>query len=89
MWKKLIFLWTAVRGDGRLLWRALRHPLRPTWLLWGCVGLIAYLLLPFDFIPDFIPGLGVIDDVLVITFGIKFLLKRLPDRLKAELGMPV
>jgi uncharacterized membrane protein YkvA (DUF1232 family) len=87
MMKKLVLLWTALRGDARLLWRALRHPMRPSWLLWGCLGLLAYLVMPIDILPDFIPGLGVVDDILVITFGIKFLLKRLPQTLKRELGI--
>jgi len=44
----------------------LKHPQTP-WLAKAFLGLaIGYLLLPFDLIPDFIPVLGQLDDVVII-----------------------
>jgi len=44
----------------------LRHPQTP-WLAKCFLGLaVGYLLLPFDFIPDFIPIIGQLDDVVII-----------------------
>lgn len=44
---------------------------------WFTIAAIAfgflYVLNPFDIIPDFIPGLGYIDDFAVLTFGLKFI----------------
>ncbi len=85
MLKRMALIWAALRGDLGLLWRALRHPLSPGWLKWGVLAIGLYLVSPIDFIPDFIPGLGAVDDVLVIGFGIKWLLKRLPASLLEEL----
>jgi len=34
-------------------------------------GALAYVVLPFDVIPDFLPGIGFIDDAFVISFVIK------------------
>jgi uncharacterized membrane protein YkvA (DUF1232 family) len=87
MFKRLALIWAALRGDLRMLWRALRHPMSPAWLKLGVVALGLYLLFPIDFIPDFIPGLGVVDDVLIITFGVRALLKRLPAAVKSHIGM--
>lgn len=35
------------------------------------VGAVLYFLLPFDFIPDFILGVGFLDDITVITFVVQ------------------
>jgi uncharacterized membrane protein YkvA (DUF1232 family) len=44
----------------------LKHPQTP-WVAKVFLGLaIGYLLLPFDLIPDFIPVLGQLDDVIII-----------------------
>ncbi len=44
----------------------LRHPQTP-WVAKCFLGLaVGYLLLPFDLIPDFIPVLGQLDDVIII-----------------------
>ena len=44
----------------------LKHPQTP-WISKLFLGLaVAYLLLPFDLIPDFIPILGQLDDVVII-----------------------
>ncbi len=44
---------------------------------WFTIAAIAFALLyvlnPFDIIPDFIPGLGYIDDFAVLTFGLRFI----------------
>jgi len=44
----------------------LKHPQTP-WIAKLFLGLaVAYLLLPFDLIPDFIPVIGQLDDVVII-----------------------
>ncbi len=86
MWKRLSVLWAVVRGDARLLWRALRHPLAPGWLKPAVLLLVAYVLSPVDLIPDVVPLLGVVDDVVLLPLAIRFLLRRLPAALRAEIG---
>lgn len=89
MWKRLSVLWAVVRGDARLLWLALKHPLSPGWLK-PAVGLLAlYVLSPVDFIPDLIPVLGLMDDVVLLPLAIRFILKRLPDRVRGDIGAAV
>jgi uncharacterized membrane protein YkvA (DUF1232 family) len=82
MWKRLVLIWTALRGDLTELWRALRHPQSPAWLKLGAAALCLYLISPIDLIPDFIPFLGAVDDVLIVTLGVKWLLKKLPESIR-------
>jgi uncharacterized membrane protein YkvA (DUF1232 family) len=42
-----------------------------------------YLFSPIDIIPDFIPGLGVVDDIVLVPLAIRWLLKRLPPEIAA------
>ncbi len=83
--KRLSLLWSVVRGDARLLWRALRHPQAPGWLKPAALALLAYLIWPVDLIPDFIPFVGVMDDIVLIPLAIRFLLDRLPGNLRADI----
>jgi len=85
MWKRLAMLWTIVRGDARLLWRAVRHPLAPGWLKAGVALIVLYLVSPIDLIPDVIPFFGVIDDVVLLPLAIRFLLKRLPAAVREDI----
>ncbi len=85
-WKRLSVIWSVVKGDARLLWRALRHPLAPGWLKAACAGLVLYLLSPVDLIPDVIPVLGVMDDLVIVPLAINWLLKRLPASIRADIG---
>jgi uncharacterized membrane protein YkvA (DUF1232 family) len=83
MWKRLTLLWTLVRGDARQLWFALRHPAAPGWLKLGTALIALYLVSPLDFIPDWIPGIGVIDDLVLVPLAIRWLLRRLPPDIAA------
>jgi uncharacterized membrane protein YkvA (DUF1232 family) len=84
MWKRLTVIFAALRSDLKVLWFALQHPQSPGWLKLGVVGLLGYLLLPIDIIPDFIPVIGYLDDVVIITFGVKWLLKKLPQNIRTQ-----
>jgi uncharacterized membrane protein YkvA (DUF1232 family) len=78
MWKRIALLWTLVRGDARQLWFALRHPAAPGWLKLGTAMIALYLLSPIDLIPDALPVIGVVDDLVLVPLAIRFLLNRLP-----------
>ena len=84
MWKRVVVLWRLVRGDARRLWFALRHPAAPAWLKVGTALLVLYLLSPVDLLPDTIPLLGIVDDLIIIPFAIRWLLSRLPAHIREE-----
>lgn len=83
MWKRLSLLWTVVRGDARQLWFAVRHPEAPSWLKWGVAGILLYLVSPIDLVPDAIPFIGAVDDLILVPMAMRFLLRRLPPDIAA------
>ncbi|MBA2964888.1 MULTISPECIES: YkvA family protein [Ramlibacter] len=84
MFKRLSLLWTLFKGDARQLWFALRHPAAPAWLKVGTALLVLYLVSPIDLIPDAIPFLGAVDDIVLIPLAIRWLLRRLPPHIAAD-----
>ena len=69
-----------LRAKARLAWRLFRDgrvPLRARALL---PALVLYLAMPLDLIPDFIPILGYLDDVLIVLAAAWLLLRLIPGR---------
>ena len=81
MFKRLTLLWTLVRGDARALWFALRHPSAPGWLKLGTAAIVLYVISPVDLIPDVLPFIGAIDDLVIVPLAVRWLLKRLPPEI--------
>lgn len=84
MWKRVVLLWSLIRGDARLLWYALQHPRAPRWLKLGALGIVLYVISPIDLIPDWIPVLGLLDDVVLVPVAMRWLLKRLPAEVREQ-----
>jgi uncharacterized membrane protein YkvA (DUF1232 family) len=95
----ILLAWLVVAGKGRkartvarfvpdfvILFRRLlsdhRVPRRTKLLL---AALIAYLVMPFDLVPDFIPVAGYLDDAVVIAFALRHVLRRCGPGLIEEL----
>lgn len=85
MWKRLTVLWTLVRTDLKKLWWALRDPRSPGWLKLAAVGLVLYLVSPVDLLPDALPLIGVVDDLVLLPLAIRWLLGQLPADLRRDL----
>jgi uncharacterized membrane protein YkvA (DUF1232 family) len=68
----------SLQRDVMTLWFALKHRETP-WMARALAAvLVAYALSPVDLIPDFIPVLGLLDDLLIVPAGVWLLLKLLP-----------
>lgn len=82
MFKKASALYALIRRDLQILWYALRHPARPAWLVPSVALLGLYVLSPVDLIPDVLPIIGAVDDLVLIPLVVAWLVSRLPDELK-------
>jgi uncharacterized membrane protein YkvA (DUF1232 family) len=73
-----------LKRDTLALCLAARDPRTPWYakLLAGAV--VAYALSPLDLIPDFIPVLGYLDDLIIVPIGIAAALKLVPPEVLAE-----
>ena len=75
----------ALKRDVVALWLAARDPRIP-WHAKALAGAVAaYALSPIDLIPDFIPVLGYLDDLLIVPAGIWLAVRMIPTPLMAEL----
>jgi uncharacterized membrane protein YkvA (DUF1232 family) len=73
-----------IKRDGVTLWFAGKHPRTPWYAKALGVFVVAYALSPIDLIPDFIPVLGYVDDVLLLPVLIWLTIKLLPADVVAE-----
>jgi uncharacterized membrane protein YkvA (DUF1232 family) len=63
------------------LWKLFKHPATPRPARWVAIAVVAYALSPIDLIPDFIPVLGLLDDVIIVPLGILLVVKLTPQPL--------
>ena len=66
------------------LWFCTRHPRTPFIAKALAAAVVAYAFSPIDLVPDFIPVLGYLDDLLLLPLGIWFVLKLVPADVMAE-----
>ena len=73
-----------VKRDAVAVYFAARDPRTP--MLARCIALAvaAYALSPIDLIPDFIPVLGYLDDLLIVPLGLLLVIRLLPPEVLAE-----
>jgi uncharacterized membrane protein YkvA (DUF1232 family) len=66
------------------LYLAYKDPRVPLYARIFAAGVVAYALSPIDLIPDFVPVLGYLDDLLIVPLGIWLSLKMIPADVLAE-----
>jgi uncharacterized membrane protein YkvA (DUF1232 family) len=74
----------AIRRDVVAVWIAARDPRVPWYAKALALAVAAYALSPIDLIPDFIPVLGYLDDLIIVPLGILLVIKLVPAELMAE-----
>ena len=73
-----------IKRDVVALYIAGRDPRTPWYAKVAAVAVAAYALSPIDLIPDFIPILGYLDDLIIVPFGILLAVRMIPADLMAE-----
>jgi uncharacterized membrane protein YkvA (DUF1232 family) len=63
------------------LWTLARHPQTPRASKWVALAVLAYALSPIDLIPDFIPVLGQLDDLVLVPLGLWLAIRLAPPAL--------
>lgn len=73
-----------LKHDVLVLWFALKNPETPLIARTVAFITVAYALSPIDLIPDFVPILGYLDDLIVIPIFIWITIKLVPDDVMAQ-----
>ena len=68
-----------VKSDILALYFAVKHVRTPLYAKVLAAIVVGYALSPIDLIPDFIPVLGYIDDIILLPLGIALVIKLLPS----------
>ena len=74
----------TIKRDVVALWLAARDSRTPWYAKLLALVTAAYALSPIDLIPDFIPVLGYLDDVILVPLGILLTVRLIPSELMRE-----
>jgi uncharacterized membrane protein YkvA (DUF1232 family) len=75
----------AIKRDVVALWLAARDARVPWYAKAVAAAVAAYALSPIDLIPDFVPVIGYLDDLIIVPLGIMLAVKLIPEPIMVEL----
>ncbi|MBD9371027.1 DUF1232 domain-containing protein [Rhizobium sp. ARZ01] len=88
MWLTSLKTWArSVKRDVVALWIAARDARTPLTAKVVAGTVAAYALSPVDLIPDFVPVLGYLDDLLIVPLGILLAVRLIPEHLMVDFRM--
>ena len=74
----------TIRRDAHALYLAARDPRVPWYAKGLALAVAAYAASPIDLIPDFIPVIGYLDDLIIVPLGIALVIRLIPRDIMAE-----
>ncbi len=74
----------GLKRDGHAIYLASRDPRVPWYAKALAIAVAAYALSPIDLIPDFIPVIGYLDELLILPLGIWLVVWLIPDEVMVE-----
>jgi uncharacterized membrane protein YkvA (DUF1232 family) len=63
------------------LWKLFKHPQTPRAAKWTAIAVVAYAISPIDLIPDVIPILGMLDELVLVPLGVWLVIRLTPPAL--------
>lgn len=73
-----------LRSETFALYLAARDPRTPWYAKILVAGIVAYAFSPIDLIPDFLPVIGYLDDLILVPLGLALAIKLVPEAVLAE-----
>jgi uncharacterized membrane protein YkvA (DUF1232 family) len=74
----------GLKQDGHAIYLASRDPRVPWYAKFLAIAVAGYALSPIDLIPDFIPVLGYLDDLIIVPLGIWLVVSLMPEGIMVE-----
>ncbi|HEV7635043.1 MAG TPA: YkvA family protein [Bradyrhizobium sp.] len=74
----------GLKRDGHAIYLASRDPRVPWHVRLLAIAVAAYALSPIDLIPDFIPVVGYLDDLVIVPIGIWLVVSLMPEEVLVE-----
>lgn len=74
----------SVKRDTLALYLAGRDPRVPWYAKLLAAAVAGYALSPLDLVPDFIPVIGLLDDIVIVPLGIVIVIRLIPPEIMAE-----
>lgn len=75
-----LYYWArGLKSEVMVLYYVMKHPATPFVAKCLATLVVGYALSPIDFIPDFIPILGYVDDMLLVPLGIWLVMRMVPS----------
>lgn len=75
----------GLKRDALTVWLLARDPRTPWYAKVLALGVAGYAFSPIDLIPDFVPVLGYLDDLIIVPLGLWLVVRLTPPALLAEL----
>jgi uncharacterized membrane protein YkvA (DUF1232 family) len=74
----------TIKRDAHALYLAARDPRVPWYAKALATAVAAYALSPIDLIPDFVPVLGYVDDLIIVPLGIALVIRLIPPEIMTQ-----
>ena len=84
MLKKIKEKGRELKSNVFLLYRSSRDPRMPLHVKILALLIVAYIISPIDIIPDFIPVLGLLDEVILVPIFLTYTVSLIPDEIRRE-----